>query len=203
MEPLYTVYRTTNTITGKFYIGVHKTVNPNDSYLGSGIALKDAVKTHGRAAFRKDVLFAFATSAEAYDKERELVTRELVESGSAYNLTEGGVPSIDWGNRRKATALRGEDHPQWGKTRTEEQRKRTSESLKATYAEKPRDHSSWEKMADKRRGVTTSLNGVPQTEELKAKRAEAMRNIPKVCCPHCERMISPSNLKNHLRVHSA
>jgi hypothetical protein len=202
MEPLYTVYRTTNTVTGKFYIGVHKTFDPNDSYLGSGIALKDAVKTHGRAAFRKEILFAFATSAEAYDKERELVTRELVEGGSTYNLTEGGVPSIDWGNRRKATALRGEDHPQWGKSDPEMNRRR-SESMKLAHQKLPAEHWNREKGAAKRRGVTTSLKGVPQSEELKAKRAEAMRNIPKIECPHCQKPISPSNLKNHLRVHSA
>lgn len=45
---MYTVYKTTNIINGKYYIGVHKTTNPNDSYLGSGKAIKEAIKKYGK-----------------------------------------------------------------------------------------------------------------------------------------------------------
>ena len=37
------VYKTINKITGAFYIGVHKTDNLNDSYLGSGVKLNDNI----------------------------------------------------------------------------------------------------------------------------------------------------------------
>lgn len=32
----YTIYKTTNLINGKIYIGKHQTKDPYDSYLGSG-----------------------------------------------------------------------------------------------------------------------------------------------------------------------
>ena len=32
----YTVYKITNTANGRIYVGVHRTENPHDSYLGSG-----------------------------------------------------------------------------------------------------------------------------------------------------------------------
>lgn len=56
---LYTVYRTTNLLNGMFYIGVHKTTNPNDSYLGSGKRLRYAIKKYGVEAFEKEILHVF------------------------------------------------------------------------------------------------------------------------------------------------
>jgi hypothetical protein len=40
---IYTVYKTVNLVNGKFYLGVHKTDNPNDEYLGSGTYIIRAV----------------------------------------------------------------------------------------------------------------------------------------------------------------
>lgn len=39
----YTVYKTINIHNQKFYIGVHKTIDPNDDYLGSGKLIKFAL----------------------------------------------------------------------------------------------------------------------------------------------------------------
>jgi hypothetical protein len=43
----HTVYRTTNLVNGKFYIGVHKTDDPNDGYLGSGKLIGRAFQKYG------------------------------------------------------------------------------------------------------------------------------------------------------------
>jgi len=83
---IYTVYKTTNLINNKTYIGVHKTMDPNDSYLGSGEAIKAAIKKYGRHNFSKEVLFSFDNSADMLAKEAELV--EINEN--TYNLIKGG-----------------------------------------------------------------------------------------------------------------
>lgn len=97
---MFTVYKVINRLNGKYYIGVHKTENPNDGYLGSGRAIRAAIKNHGRANFEKIVLFGFADAADAYAKEVEL-THDFHISGT-YNMRRGGV-----GGFTREVALRG------------------------------------------------------------------------------------------------
>ena len=38
------IYKTTNLLSGKYYIGMHSTDNLDDGYLGSGYRLRLAIK---------------------------------------------------------------------------------------------------------------------------------------------------------------
>lgn len=86
----HTVYKTTNLVNGKIYIGVHKQTRSKDWYIGSGRAFSTAVKKYGRESFSKEVLFEYSTAKEAYDKEAELVNEEFVSREDTYNLVVGG-----------------------------------------------------------------------------------------------------------------
>lgn len=86
----YTVYKTTNTVNGKFYVGAHSTEDPNDDYLGSGSLLQKAIRKYGKGAFTKEVLHDFDTPEEMFAKEREIVTPEFKNDPGNYNLREGG-----------------------------------------------------------------------------------------------------------------
>lgn len=91
---MHTLYKTTNLVNGRYYIGVHKTSNPSDAYLGSGLALKRAIKLYGRPSFVKEVLAVFDTAEEAYLAEQKIVVT-ADEDPKSYNLMRGGVGGFD------------------------------------------------------------------------------------------------------------
>jgi len=102
----YIIYKVTNMLNGKIYIGKHETVNIEDSYLGSGIALRRAIKKHGKESFKKDTLYVFQTAQEMDDKERELVTEEFVARKDTYNLGVGGEGGPHFKGRQHSSETR-------------------------------------------------------------------------------------------------
>ena len=91
----YTIYKITNTVNGKFYIGKHQTENLDDGYMGSGKLVKRAIKKYGKDKFKKEILFLCESGQEMDQKEKE-----LVEVGShTYNLCEGGKGGFGYINK--------------------------------------------------------------------------------------------------------
>jgi group I intron endonuclease len=97
-EPKYYIYEVTNLVNGKTYIGQHITDNLEDGYLGSGKALKAAIKKYGRDNFRKEVLVFANGPASLNFLERCMVPLWWAELPTNYNLVEGG------GNGARMTA---------------------------------------------------------------------------------------------------
>lgn len=91
----YLIYKITNLVNGKIYIGAHKTDNLDDDYMGSGKLIVRAIEKYGIENFQKDILFEAESVEEMFDKERE-----LIEMGShSYNLKLGGEGGFDYINR--------------------------------------------------------------------------------------------------------
>jgi group I intron endonuclease len=86
----FVIYKTVNMINGKYYIGKHKTVNPDDSYLGSGVALTSAIQKYGVDSFVKEILFIFDNKHDMDEKESELVTEAVINDPLSYNIALGG-----------------------------------------------------------------------------------------------------------------
>lgn len=82
----YTIYKITNKVNNKYYIGKHQTKNLDDGYMGSGKLIKRAITKYGIENFTKEILYVFETEEEMNTKEKELV----IISEETYNLCEGG-----------------------------------------------------------------------------------------------------------------
>lgn len=84
------LYKVTNLINQKYYIGIHSTDNLDDGYLGSGVAIKEAIAKYDSKNFVKEILEFFDSRESALLKEQCVVTEEVVSDKNSYNLTTGG-----------------------------------------------------------------------------------------------------------------
>lgn len=90
-ESIYYLYKVTNTINNKIYVGVHQTHNIDDGYMGSGVLLKKAQAKHGIENFQKEILEYFDNPEDMYKREREVVNEEFLARNDVYNLRIGGT----------------------------------------------------------------------------------------------------------------
>lgn len=83
----YTIYKTTNLINGKFYIGKHQTKDLNDGYIGSGKLLKRAINKYGLDNFHTEILHVCESEKQMNTLEKILV---VPDPELNYNLCPGG-----------------------------------------------------------------------------------------------------------------
>lgn len=86
----YTIYKTTNLINGKIYIGCHTTSNLDDKYLGSGTILKQSIKKYGTKNFKREWLALFDNPEDMFAMEAELVNEDFIKLDNNYNIILGG-----------------------------------------------------------------------------------------------------------------
>ena len=87
------IYKTTNLINEKKYIGIHKTENINDGYLGSGYALKAAIKKYSKEKFKREIIEYCNNYDELLEREKQYVNDIWVAQSTNYNLKTGGQSS--------------------------------------------------------------------------------------------------------------
>lgn len=95
----YLIYKITNNVNNKIYIGKHQTENKNDDYMGSGKLLKRAIEKYGLDKFTKEILFECNSIEEMNQKEVEIVNEEFVSRLDTYNVKLGGNGGWDFCNK--------------------------------------------------------------------------------------------------------
>jgi len=83
------IYKTTNLINGKIYIG--KYLGSRPGYLGSGIVLKKAIKKYGKNNFKRETIETCQSKQELNERERYWINKyNSKDSSVGYNIGSGG-----------------------------------------------------------------------------------------------------------------
>lgn len=83
-------YVTTNALNNKKYIGMHSAINVNNSYLGSGVLLKRAIKKYGKEIFKKEVLCVCESKEIAHENEKKYIEQYNSIQPNGYNIHPNG-----------------------------------------------------------------------------------------------------------------
>ncbi len=153
------VYETRCLVSGKTYVGVHRQNEDGfDGYLGSGKALRRAIKKHGVENFVRRTLEEFSVEAEAYAREAEIVTEEFCKRRDTYNVKPGGFGGSGM----------------WGRTHTPETRAKMSEKMRGNKncLGRTLTPETRAKMSEKMRGNKNCL-GRTHTPEAREKMRKA------------------------------
>lgn len=218
-EIKYVIYKITNNINDKIYIGAHATSNINDSYMGSGKHLIRAQSKYGIENFSKEILHIFDNATDMYEKERQIVDKEFILSENTYNLKLGGEGGVSYtvaseetrekmrnaklGKPRKmkenwVSPLKGKKRPNLFTPEVLEKMRtaKLGRVLSDEHKRKISDAQKGRKMSPESvKKSAMARTGHTRTEEQKAKIKEAIALVPKKECVHCGGLFQPGMYK--------
>ena len=177
----YILYQITNKLNSKIYVGVHKTKDLDDGYMGSGKVIRSAIQKHGIENFEKKILQEFDNPEDMFAAEAALVTEQFLAREDVYNLRRGGSGGFDYITRNR---LNGFCNPEVAKRG----RKATDVVLIERFGslEKFREYvclqahtedAKTKRLETRKKNGTKSSTVHMQTEEVNEKRKRSLRDM--------------------------
>jgi hypothetical protein len=168
----YYMYEIKNNINGMIYIGIHKTKNLNDGYMGSGKIILQALEKSGKENFTKTILKYFDNEIDMKEEEKLHVNEEFIKRIDVYNIVLGGGCGWQYVNELGIP----------NKPRTAEHKARQSKRMIENYPEALREAVSEAakrpKSEEQKRKLSVTMKGrkcKPKTEETKKRMSEAAK----------------------------
>ena len=142
------IYKTTNLLSGKYYIGMHSTYNLNDGYMGSGNRLRRSLKKHGKENHVVEIL-EFCLSLDELKKREEEIVNLRVGGTGGFTSEQQKINALK--SHKKQKHLR-ETNKEWKEKNIEAK----SKSMKQQYEKGVRD-----------RKIVLDWTGLNHSEETK------------------------------------
>ena len=97
------IYKTTNVLTNKFYVGMHSTDNLEDGYIGSGKRLWYSIRKYGKENHKCEILEFLSSREELKNREAEIVNEDFVKSPTTDDMEKGNAGSWLYDYRQPRT----------------------------------------------------------------------------------------------------
>jgi group I intron endonuclease len=179
------LYKITNLINQKVYVGVHSTDNINDGYMGSGKQIQAAIKKYGILNFKKEILEYFDTEDQMYLKEAQVVDINFVNDRTTYNMTLGG-------NKPPRNNLTGIKRSAETKQKIREANlgKKASEETKAKMVKSGGHRKGTSQLEETKTKIRNArvTQVFSQSTRKKMSDAKKGKSKPVTQCPHCSKV---------------
>jgi group I intron endonuclease len=136
------IYKTTNLINGRAYIGQKKSKVFCSTYHGSGTILNAALKKYGKENFKLEILCWANSKAELDSFEIEQISKHSLNE-DLYNITKGGTGGDTLENnpnRELILKKRADGIKKWHDSLTEEQKTIRSKNIQSSKKGKSNGH---------------------------------------------------------------
>lgn len=167
----YIIYKTTNLVNGKFYIGKHKQEGTDfGGYLGSGHVIKRAIKRYGKENFVRETLATFEDEQTCYLAEKQFLSEHWTNN-QCYNLESGGRGGKTLSDEARANMSRAAKN-RAPRSQTNETKRKISEARKAV----PSPGMSGRKHSERTKAkMSAAAKGRKHTVESRAKMSANMK----------------------------
>lgn len=200
------IYKLTNLINGKIYIGKHMTNNMDDHYMGSGHAIKEAVREFGKLNFKKEII-EHCSKFDLNEREKFwILYYDSVNTGYNAAVSSSGGYINEESYSRYSKEYKGRKNSKEQiikvieskrKNGTLEHREDTKERIRKSCIETYKDPELRAKCGHK--GESNPFYGKKHSDEVRSKMSEISRNRPRFPCKYCGRMVTAqSNKQFHL-----
>ena len=162
------IYKTTNQINSKIYIGQDKRNNPN--YLGSGKILHLAFQKYGLENFNKEILEVCESVKDLNEREKYWISfYDSTNRSIGYNIALGGDTLSKHPNKEEIGKRIGESNKK--RWKDEDYKTNMSESRKNRITEETR-----EKLSKSSKGENNVMYGKSHNAVTKDKMSESRKN---------------------------
>lgn len=190
MKPYGFIYLTTNNINNKKYIGQRKIQgnSTDDTYIGSGVALLEAIRKYGRENFTREILAYGNTEDELNQLEEYYIAlHNATERNDYYNIHAGGKSGnkfAGWSEerlnefrQRMSKKYTGQNNPRYGVPCSEETKERIRQARLNSSATTFQSKEFLEKMSRVTSGENNGMYGRRHSEESRRRMSENSKGI--------------------------